>query len=168
MAGWVVAYLLLGFAVQEPQAAHETEAEAEVGQVEFTRRDVRSIGYEIQIFQVLDGDRVHYVDEIGEAGDRRLLLELAPGKYEFVVVVSPIDETSRSRSDVVARRRPNVSVDVVAGHRTPVQVGGFTDFQRTPQRGDPSGTGFTRGIDPEASQFRARIDVGKPVKIEEK
>ena len=142
-------------------------SEEKRGFIEFSRADIRKINHSIKIFLWFGKNRIRYIDEIGTEGDRMIKLQAPEGKHKFVVVIQPVGDrvSAGAPSNVVRRRRPNVEVDVVAGHTTSVSVGGFTDFARGPSQGDPFGTKFVRPLDvPEASQFRTQITVGKPEK----
>lgn len=142
--------------------------EPELGQIEFSRQASRQTLESIQIFLFEDDERVRYLADIGSGGSRKLTLEAPAGEHRFVVVVQAPNDgvNSGSRSDVSERRRPNVTVDVKAGHRTSVSIGGSLAGARS--QGDPSSSlsSVFDSVDAGASQFRTRIRVGKPKRID--
>ncbi len=150
------------------QAAAPTEApEEEFGRIEFSRQSSRQSLESIQIFIFEEDERVRYLADIGSGGSRKLTLEAPPGTHKFVVVVQAGNGgvSSGARSDVTRRRRPNVTLEVKAGHETKVSIGSSSDAARS--QGDPSAvvdSPFST-LDPEGSQFQTRIRVGKPKKL---
>jgi hypothetical protein len=152
------------------QPSQQAPPEPEFGWVEFSRAPSMRGSFSIKVYVVLDDkNRVRYLDEIGSSNSRTLMVRAPVGTSKFIVILEPGGGVSSgARSDVVRRTRPNVTVEVEPGMATPVQIGGFTDFQRSPSQGDTSGLGFVqRPNDPEASQFRTQITVGEPREVKQ-